>query len=72
MVLKLFGSAMSTCTRRVGIVLHEKQIPFEFHSIDFAKAEHKSPEYIEKQPFGQVPYLVSLRMLSSSSILGRK
>ena len=71
MVLKLFGDPLSTCTLSVAIVFHEKQVPFEFHSIDFAKGEHKSPEYLRKQPFGQVPYLVSLRILSRSSVLGK-
>ncbi len=59
MVLKLYGFDISTCTKRVGVVLHEKNIPFEFHSLDLSKNEHKSPEYKEKQPFGQAPYLVS-------------
>ncbi|KAI5886115.1 thioredoxin-like protein [Schizophyllum commune H4-8] len=58
MVLTLYGSPMSTCTRRVGIVLMEKKIPFKFVPIDLAKAEHKKPEFVEKQPFGQVPYIV--------------
>ncbi|KAF7972954.1 hypothetical protein HWV62_34235 [Athelia sp. TMB] len=57
MVLKLYGSPMSTCTKRVAVVLHEKNVPFEMHPIDFSKGEHKSPEYKAKQPFGQVPYL---------------
>ncbi|KIM40726.1 hypothetical protein M413DRAFT_19258 [Hebeloma cylindrosporum] len=57
MVLKLYGSPVSTCTRRVAIVLHEKQVPFELHPIDFAKGEHKSPEFLTHQPFGQVPYI---------------
>ena len=33
-------------------------MPFEFVNIDFMKGEHKSPEYLKKQPFGQVPYIV--------------
>ncbi|EAU83236.1 glutathione S-transferase [Coprinopsis cinerea okayama7 len=57
MVLKLFGHPDSTCTKRAAVVLHEKNIPFEFHQIDFSKQEHKSPGFLEKQPFGQVPYL---------------
>ena len=57
MVLKLVGSPISTCTRRVAVILKEKQVPYEFVPIDFAKGEHKSPEYLTKQPFGQVPYL---------------
>ncbi|EKM53959.1 uncharacterized protein PHACADRAFT_257476 [Phanerochaete carnosa HHB-10118-sp] len=57
MVLKLYGNPMSTCTKRVAMVLKEKNVPFEFVVIDFAKSEHKSPAYLEKQPFGQVPYI---------------
>ncbi|EDR09231.1 uncharacterized protein LACBIDRAFT_296671 [Laccaria bicolor S238N-H82] len=57
MVFKLYGVAFSTCTKRVAIVLHEKNVPFEFHPIDFAAGEHKSPEFLKHQPFGQVPYI---------------
>ncbi|KAJ8518674.1 hypothetical protein ONZ45_g4278 [Pleurotus djamor] len=57
MVLTLVGSPFSTCTKRVATVLHEKQIPFAFKPIDFAKAEHKAPEFVKYQPFGQVPYI---------------
>lgn len=59
MVLKLYGMAKSTCTLRVAIVLKEKDVPFEFIAIDFKSGEHKSQSYLEKQPFGQVPYIVS-------------
>ncbi|KAF9559272.1 thioredoxin-like protein [Agrocybe pediades] len=57
MVLKLYGHPLSTCTQRVAVVLHEKQVPFVFHIVDMAKGEHKSAEYLNKQPFGQVPYI---------------
>lgn len=57
MVLKLYGSAVSTCAQRVATVLLEKQVPFELIEIDFANHEHKSPEFLTKQPFGQVPYI---------------
>ena len=59
MVLKLYGSVQSTCTKRVLTVLKEKDVSFEVHTIDFSKSEHKSPEYLAKQPFGQLPYIVS-------------
>lgn len=59
MVLKLFGSPVSTCTRRVAVLMYEKMIPFELVQVDVAKGEHKSAAYTEKQPFGQIPYLVS-------------
>ena len=58
MVLKLYGNDYSTNTSSVAIVLHEKQVPFEFHTVDFYKGEHKSPEYIKKHPFGQAPCIV--------------
>ena len=57
MVLKLVGSPVSTCTRRVATVLKEKNVPYELIAVDFAKGEHKAPEFLEKQPFGQVPYI---------------
>ncbi|KAH6894788.1 thioredoxin-like protein [Coprinopsis sp. MPI-PUGE-AT-0042] len=58
MVLKLYGWPKSTCTQRVALTLHEKNVPFEFVMVDLFKRESKTPEYLEKQPFGQVPYLV--------------
>jgi glutathione S-transferase len=61
MALKLYGTARSTCTRRVALVLHEKKVPFELVEVDLGKGENKSPEYLKKQPFGQVPYIVRLR-----------
>ncbi|KAH9480986.1 Glutathione S-transferase [Psilocybe cubensis] len=57
MVLTLVGSTSSTCSLRVAMVLHEKKVPFEFIPIDLAKGEHKAPPYMEKQPFGVVPYI---------------
>ena len=58
MVLKLYGFPLSTCTKRVAVVLAEKKVPFEFFPVD--RADIKSEEYVKKQPFGQVPYIVSL------------
>ncbi|KZP02985.1 thioredoxin-like protein [Athelia psychrophila] len=57
MVLKLYGSPISTCTKRVAVVLKEKNVPFEFIAIDFRKGEHKAPDFVAKQPFGQVPFI---------------
>ena len=58
MVLKLYGFPSSGALRLVAFILHEKLVPFELVPIDFLKNEHKSPEYLEKQPFAQVPYIV--------------
>lgn len=57
-VLKVRGSAMSTCTRRVLTALEELHVPYELVNIDLSKGEHKAPAYVEKyQPFGQIPSL---------------
>jgi glutathione S-transferase len=55
MVLKLYGSAMSTA--RVLATIHELNLACEFIRVDIAKGEHKTPEYLSKQPFGKVPVL---------------
>ncbi|KAJ7748339.1 glutathione S-transferase [Mycena metata] len=56
-ILKLHGSKLATCTRRVGTVLHELKVPFELVEVGLFKGEQKTPEYLEKQPFGQIPYI---------------
>ncbi|KAJ7097165.1 thioredoxin-like protein [Mycena belliarum] len=53
MVLKLVGAGLSTSTLRAALVLVEKKVPF-----DMAKGEHKAPEFVSKQSFGQVPYMI--------------
>ncbi|KZT29998.1 glutathione S-transferase [Neolentinus lepideus HHB14362 ss-1] len=57
MVLQPVGSPYSTCTRRVAVVCKELGIPYELKAIDLSKGEHKSAEFVAKQPFGQVPYI---------------
>ncbi|KAJ7464244.1 glutathione S-transferase [Mycena galericulata] len=55
MVLKLHGDARSTCTKRVAVVLIEKDVPFQLVP---ATAIAKSAKYkASMQPFGQIPVL---------------
>lgn len=56
-IVKVYGLAMSTCTRRVLAVLEEKNVPYELVVVDLMKGEHKQPDFIAKQPFGQIPVL---------------
>ena len=58
MVLKLYGTAIATCTQRVLVVANQLGVTVELVNVDLTKQEQKSPEYLKKQPFGQVPYLV--------------
>jgi glutathione S-transferase len=39
------------------MALVEKEVPYENQTLNFAVAEHKTPEYRTKQPFGVMPYL---------------
>lgn len=57
MTLKLHGVKMSTCTQRVLITAAEAGVDVELVEIDFQAGQHKSPEYLKLQPFGQVPAL---------------
>jgi glutathione S-transferase len=59
MVLKLYGAAPSCFSHLVILVLKETNTPYEFHEI-FDKATIKSESYLEKHPFGQIPYIVCL------------
>ena len=58
MVLKLYGTFWSPFVRLVATILLEKQVPFELIPVDLPNGEHKSPEYLEKHPFGQIPFIV--------------
>ena len=59
MTIIIRGVAQSTCTQRVIVVLKELGVPFEIQPVDFAGGELKSEPYLQHQPFGQIPYIVS-------------
>jgi glutathione S-transferase len=62
MALKLYGAITLTCTRRVMTVCYETGVPFKLEQVDIMKGDQKTPEYLEKQPFGQTPLLVRLSL----------
>lgn len=55
--MKLSGHPLSTCTRKVLTVLHEKGQTPDLKVVDFAKGEHKQADYMGFQPFGKLPVL---------------
>ena len=71
MVLKLYSSYPSPYpspyVRLVAAVLLEKQVPFELVPVDLANGENKSPEYLSKHPFGQIPCIVCYLLISFAS-----
>jgi len=55
--MKIYGNPMSTCTRKVLTTLAEKQAKFDLVVIDVANGGHKKADFLEHQPFGQIPAL---------------
>ncbi|KAI3773133.1 hypothetical protein L6452_04333 [Arctium lappa] len=55
MAMKLHGLVGSNATFRSMVALIEKDLDFEFVPVDFAAREHKTPQYLARNPFGQVP-----------------
>ncbi|KAJ6454121.1 glutathione S-transferase [Mycena sanguinolenta] len=58
MVLKFYsGSFVGGGSVIVALTLAEMKIPFEHVVVDMDAKEHKTPEYMAKHPFGQVPLI---------------
>lgn len=51
-------AAMTSNGVRARIALEECGLPFTWHPIDLTKGEHKKPEFLKLNPFGQIPVLV--------------
>ena len=60
MTLKLYGHPASHFAHLVAAVLTEKNVPFEYIRVGMEVKENKSPAFLEKQPFGQIPFIVTL------------
>ncbi|MEO3388563.1 glutathione S-transferase family protein [Mesorhizobium sp. CAU 1741] len=57
-MIELLNNAYSTCSQKVRLCLHEKQLEFRDTQLDFRKNEHLAPEYLALNPNGVVPTLV--------------
>jgi len=55
-MLKLYYGA-GACSLASHITLEEIGQPYETYSVNMGKGEHKSPEYLKKNPRGKVPTL---------------
>ncbi|XP_077246747.1 glutathione S-transferase F11-like [Tasmannia lanceolata] len=53
--VKVYGPPMSTAVSRVLACLLEKEVEFQLINVDMSKGEHKKPDFLKLQPFGQVP-----------------
>ncbi|KAM0873611.1 hypothetical protein ACQ4PT_037953 [Festuca glaucescens] len=55
--VKLYGMTMSWNVTRCVAALEEAGIEYDIVPIDFGAGEHKSPEHLARNPFGQMPAL---------------
>uniref|UniRef100_R7W6N8 glutathione transferase n=1 Tax=Aegilops tauschii TaxID=37682 RepID=R7W6N8_AEGTA len=53
--VKVFGPAAFANVARVLVCLEEVGADYEVVDIDFMALEHKSPEHLTRNPFGQIP-----------------
>ncbi|KAI4374891.1 hypothetical protein MLD38_012830 [Melastoma candidum] len=53
--VKVYGPPLSTAVSRVLACLIEKDVEYQLLPVNMSKGEHKSPDYLKIQPFGQVP-----------------
>ncbi|KAL9445784.1 hypothetical protein AB3S75_013633 [Citrus x aurantiifolia] len=53
--VKVYGPPLSTAVCRVLACLLEKDVEFQLISLNMAKGDHKKPDFLKIQPFGQVP-----------------
>jgi glutathione S-transferase len=69
--IRLHGHPLSGHVHRVRLFLTLLDLPFEEATVDFATREHKRPEFIARNVFGQVPVLEdgSLTLADSNAIL---
>jgi glutathione S-transferase len=57
-MIKLYGHEISGNSHKVRLMLSLLNLEYEWIAVDLMKGEHKSPEYLAMNPFGQVPLLV--------------
>ncbi|HEY9193188.1 MAG TPA: glutathione S-transferase N-terminal domain-containing protein, partial [Methyloversatilis sp.] len=53
----LHGFRLSGHSHRAELFLSLLGLPFEFRQVDLAAGAHKQPEFLAKNPFGQVPVI---------------
>ena len=55
--IRLYGARLSGHTHRVLLLLNFLELPYEVIEVDLKAGEHKRPEFLARNPFGQVPVI---------------
>jgi glutathione S-transferase len=56
-MINLYGHEVSGNSYKVRLFLSLLGVEYEWIKVDLLKGEHKTPEYLAKNPFGQVPFI---------------
>ncbi|WP_198085128.1 glutathione S-transferase family protein [Variovorax sp. E3] len=69
--IKLYGAAVSGHVHRVRLFLTMLGLPFENIEVNLGQREHRTPEFLARNPFGQVPVIEDgeLTLADSNAIL---
>jgi len=69
--IRLFGTPISGHVHRVQLFLSMLGLPFEFVAVDLRQKAHRTPEFLARNPFGQVPVIEdgALTLADSNAIL---
>jgi glutathione S-transferase len=70
-MIKLYGHEMSGNSYKVRLLLELLNLEYQWIKVDLMKGEHKSPEYLALNPFGQVPLLIDgdIKLADAQAIL---
>lgn len=55
--IRLYGAKLSGHTHRVLLFLNLLDLPFEVIEVNLPAGDHKRPEFLAKNPFGQIPVI---------------
>ena len=70
--MHLYGSPVSQPTNKVRYTLQFLEIPYEFHSMNLAAGDQKTPDYLKINPYGRIPAIDDNGfMLSESNAIMR-
>jgi glutathione S-transferase len=70
-MIKLYGHELSGNSYKVRLFLELLKIDYEWIKVDLLKGEHKTPEYLALNAFGQVPLLIDgdIKLADAQAIL---
>src|SRR5258708_7209015 len=54
-MLHIYGFPLSSPTNKICFVANYLQIPYEYHHINLREGEHRTPEYLNINPYGKIP-----------------